>query len=256
MKGEGAKILLLDIETLYMEVNGIWDLKTRYIQPDRILKDWSIICYSARWLFGPEVMGESVKPEEAIARTEKSIIQGLWELVDDADVIVTHNGIDYDMRAVNSKFVKHGLPPPSHYLNVDTKVEARKHFRLPSYKLDYLAKLLLGLDGKHDMHIEDWDLCSIGDQAALDKMLWYCKNDVAPLLEDLYLKMRPWMTTHPNINIFTSEDASDCCSKCGGEIEIKEDTWKTPSGLWKAYRCKNCGGIGRTNNKIKKTGIK
>lgn len=239
-----------------MEVRGVWSLKTRYIQPDRIVKDWSILCYAAKWLFEPEIIGESVTPEEAINRTEKSIIWGLWSLMDEADIVVTQNGIDYDTRAINAKFLKHGMPPPSHYLNVDTKVEAKKYFRLPSYKLDYLGRELLGLEGKEDMHIEDWDLCSVGDRAALDKMLHYCKNDVAPLLEDLYLRLLPWIRTHPNVNIFTDPSSPEVCSKCGGKIEIKNETWKTPQGLWKAYRCTKCKGIGRTTIRIKSTGIK
>jgi len=49
-----AKILLLDIETLYMEVRGIWNLKTEYIRPSLVVKDWSILCWAAKWLFEPD----------------------------------------------------------------------------------------------------------------------------------------------------------------------------------------------------------
>lgn len=254
------RILLLDIETAYMVVNGIWALKVNggYIQPDRIVKDWSILCYAAKWLFEPNVMGESVTPEEAINRTEKSIIENIWKLIDEANIIVTQNGINFDIRALNTKFIKHGLPPPSKYMNVDTKVIASTVFRFPSNKLDYLAKELLGLDGKIKMQIEDWDECVNGNQEALDKMLFYCKNDIAPLLEDLYLKFLPWITNHPNLNLFTDAGIEERCPRCLGKIEAGKP-YPTPTGLWKGFRCAQCGGIGRLSgkqNKIKEVKIR
>lgn len=247
------RILLIDIETLYMEVNGVWALKVGggYIQPDRIVKDWSILCYAAKWLFEPNVMGKSVTPEEAISRTEKSIIQDIWNLLDEASIVVTQNGINFDVRAINTKFIKHGLPPTSKFLNVDTKVVASTVFRFPSNKLDYLAKELLGLEGKHDMEIEDWDNCAKGVPEAFDKMLSYCKNDIAPLLEDLYLKFRPWVPNHPNVNLFTDADSLDRCPRCLGEIK-KDKPYPTPTGMWTGYRCKECGGIGRMSGKENK----
>lgn len=258
----GPRILLIDIETAYMVVSGIWALKQNgYIQPDRIVKDWSILCYAAKWLFEPNVMGKSVTPEEAINRTEKSIIKDIWDLLDEAQIVVTQNGINFDIRALNTKFIKHGLPPPSKFQNVDTKVVAASIFRFPSNKLDYLAKELLGLEGKIEMRIEDWDKCldeSLnGNQAALDKMLFYCKNDIAPLLEDLYLKFRPWVPGHPNLNLFTGENI-ERCPRCLGDIE-EGKPYPTPTGTWKGFRCKNCGGIGRMSgkeNKIKSVAIR
>lgn len=246
-----GKVLLLDIETLYMEVTGIWKLATDYIQPDRIKRDWSILCYAAKWLFEPEIMGEVVTPQEAINRDEKSIIEGLWKLLDQAAIVVTQNGINFDLRSINAKFLKHGLPPPSKYMNVDTKVVVKNVFRFPSNKLDYLGKELLGLDGKMEMTIEDWDRCAEGDVEALHKMITYCKMDVAPLLEDLYILLRPWVPNHPNLNLFSVDDA-EVCPRCGGKLDIDGSVYPTPTGLWKGFRCKECGGIGRLSGKENK----
>src|SRR5690242_9742355 len=59
-----AKILLLDIETLPGEFYA-FDPKVDYLSPDKKIKDWSISCYAAKWLFEPEIMGEVVSAEEA-----------------------------------------------------------------------------------------------------------------------------------------------------------------------------------------------
>lgn len=253
-----ARILLLDIETLYMEVRGIWNLKQEYIQPSRIVKDWSILCYAAKWLFEPEIMGEVVTPKEAINRTEKSIIGGIWKLIDQADIVVTQNGIEFDIKKLNTKFIEHGYYPPSPYLMVDTLKVARENFSFTSNRLDELGRKLLGLEGKMKMKEDDWDACAEGSQEGLNKMLTYCKIDVAPLLEDLYLKFLPWVKSHPNLNIYTNHD-KDVCPKCES-LDLSWNTqYPTPQGLWQGFRCNACGAIGRgtkKEHKIKNTSIK
>lgn len=243
-----AKILLLDIETLYMEVKGVWDLRTEYIRPEKIVKDWSILCYAAKWLFEPEIQGAVVTPKEAVNREEGSILGGIWKLMNEADIIVTQNGINFDIKRLNTKFLKYGYSPPSPYLNVDTLRVAKDKFAFPSNKLDHLGKTVLGLDGKIKMEEQDWDDCAEGKKDALDKMLVYCKKDVAPLLEDLYLKFLPWISSHPNLNVYTDHD-KEVCPKCESS-EIKwTGVYPTPMGLWSGFRCGVCGATGRGTKK-------
>lgn len=254
-----AKILLLDIETLYMEVKGIWNLKHNdYIQPDRITKDWSILCWAAKWLFESKIMGQVVKPQEGVDRTEASIIEGIWKLLDQADIVVMQNGKKFDVPKLNSKFIKHGFPPPSPYQVVDTLLAMRAKIYLPSYKLDYVAKHVLGIEGKIKTGIEDWDRCNEGDKEALKNMLTYCKKDVAPLLEDLYLTLLPWIPGHPNLGIYVDHD-KDVCPKCESQDLSWSLEYPTPQGLWNGFRCNTCGATGRGTSKdhaVKKVSIK
>jgi hypothetical protein len=243
-----AKILLIDIETMFMEVDGIWDLKTEYIQPDNIRKDWSILCYAAKWLCNPEIMGEVVTPKEAIERNEESIINGMWKLLDDADILVSQNGIGFDIKRMNTKFLKHGLPPPSFYSVVDTLKVAKDKFAFPSNRLDYLGREILGIGGKPKMVMDDWRRCGRGEKPALDKMLAYCKNDVAPLLEDLYLKFLPWIPNHPNLGIYTDHD-KDVCPRCESTDISWTTQYMTPQGRFDGFRCNACGAIGRGTSK-------
>lgn len=248
----------MDIETSYMEVRGIWNLKTEYIQPNRVVKDWSILCYGAKWLFEPEVMGQVVTPKEAMDRKEGTILGGIWKLLDEADIVITQNGIEFDVKKLNTKFLLYGYPPPSHYLVVDTLKIAREKFAFTSNSLDELGKKLLGIEGKIKMNIEDWDRCVEGDSDALQKMLTYCKRDVAPLLEDVYLKFLPWTTNHPNLGIYSLHD-SDVCPKCESSDLKWGKTYKTPRGLWEGFRCNSCGSIGRGTSKkhnIKKVSVR
>jgi len=250
-----AKILLLDIETAYMEVRGIWNLKHNdYISPDKITKGWSVLCWSARWLFDDKVMGEVVKPEEAINRKSTSVLKSLWNLLNDADCIVTYNGISFDLPRINAAFLENGYSRPSFYQHLDLYkfVTSKDGIYSPSYKLDYLAKHWLGLDGKNEMKMEDWDECVAGNKQALQKMLDYCKVDVAPLLEDLYVYLLPWIVNHPNLGVYNINDDRSVCPNCESPDITWNETYSTPQGLWEAYRCSNCGSIGRGKGKTHK----
>lgn len=247
-----AKILLLDIETLYMEVDGIWNLKTEYIAHDSITKDWSILCWGAKWLFEPTIMGQVVTPQEAMERREGSVLKKIWKLIDEADILVYQNGDEFDIPRLNTKFAKYGYPPPSPYLSVDTLKAARKAFWLPSYKLDYVGKYVLGLNGKIKMEMDDWRACARGEKKALDKMFTYCKFDIAPLLEDWYLYLLPWVKGHPNLNIYPDHD-SDVCPHCESQDLSWNTQYPTPQGLWEGFRCNACGATGRgTSAKTRK----
>jgi hypothetical protein len=245
-KNRISKILLLDIETAPRE-SYEWKPSQEWTPPIMNIKEESILCYGAKWLFNPTVIGASVTGEEATNRTQESILQPVWELMDEAEIVVTQNGIDFDIKKLNSKFLLAGFPPPSKYLNVDVKVWGKKIFGFPYNSLDYYGKAVLGIEGKTKMEFEDWVGCvesSDEQESYLKKMLKYCKRDVAPLLEDIYLKFLPWIDGHPNLNIYN--DSNSCqCRNCGSEKLSWTLTYPTPQGLWKGFRCLSCGAIGR-----------
>ena len=243
------QILLLDIETLPMEVY-VWGLKYNdYISPDNIIKDWSLACWSAKWLFDPAIESHSVTPEEAINRNDDSIVVRIWELLDRADIVITQNGKKFDLPKLNARFLKAGLPPPMYYQVIDTKEVLQKTFGLSSNKLDY-ATQFLGIDGKDDMEFQDWINCLQGGKAgqkALTKMRMYNEKDVL-IMEELYVRIRPWIKGHPNLNLY-SIGKTNVCPNCGDIHLIWSGTYKTGAGLYRAFRCSRCGAIGRSTKK-------
>ena len=84
------RILIFDIETSPMEVL-VWGLYEQRISPDNVKKEWSVLSWSAKWLFDSEIMGSVVTPEQAKNRTDKSVITSIWKLIDEADIIIAHN---------------------------------------------------------------------------------------------------------------------------------------------------------------------
>lgn len=241
-----ARILLLDIETSLMKFYG-FSPKVEYIPHELMIQDWSVLCWGAKWLFDTEVFGEVVTPQESMNREDGRILQGMWNLIDAADIVVTQNGIQFDLKKLNSRFLMAGFNPPSSYMNVDTLKVSREEFGWSYNRLDALGRKF-GIGQKSDMEIEDWIQCSEGSQQHLTKMFEYCKRDVAPLLEDVYLKMLPWMKHHPNLGLYTDHDA-DVCPKCESQNLKWGEKYATPQGLWEGFRCQSCGAIGRGKGK-------
>lgn len=242
----GAKILLFDIETAPMEVY-VWDLRNNnYISPDNVIKDFSVLCWSAKWLFDSTVIGAKVSGQDAINREDKSILEEMWKLLDEADIVIVQNGKKFDIPKLNTRFIKAGYPPPMYYQVVDTKEIMKRNFGFSSNKLDYVNEFL-GIECKDEMEFEDWIQCVRGNEEYLQKMLDYNKNDVV-IMEELYLKLRPWIPAHANLGVFV-DVGRDCCPNCQSTQLRWVGQYSTPLGMYEAFRCDACGAIGRSTRK-------
>lgn len=253
--GDFPKILLLDIETLPMEVR-VWHLGKQRIPSDNVIKDYSVLSWAAKWLYNDEVFSDVVTPREAINRDDALVVNGIWNLLNEADIVVAHNGNGFDFPKLNTRFLINGLGPPMYYRAIDTLSVARKVFKFSSNKLDYINQVL-GLRRKDDSSYGLWVACSEGDPTALEAMQEYNKGDIFAL-EDAYLTLRPWMQNHPNLGVFVETEGT-VCPKC--LHQIAEDNWTsqyytTNTGKYRGFRC-ICGAIGRSGvNEIKKNKAK
>jgi len=186
-----VKILSWDIETSQM-MTKVWQLRgNEYIEPTRIIKDWFIVCWSAKSLNG-KMYHERLTAKEAREGNDERIVRSLWKLLNDQDYLVSHNGDAFDGKKSATRFLKYGLPLPNYFKTIDTLKVVKKHFRISSNKLDYVCKFV-GLEGKINTGgIDLWDKCELGDEKALKKMSKYCDNDVR-ILEKLFLKLLPYI---------------------------------------------------------------
>ena len=233
------RILLLDIETAPMEVY-VWGLYKQFIPHDNIIKDWCMLSWNAKWLYDDEMKSDLVTAEEAIERNDKRIVQSIHKLLDDADIIIGHNLDRFDDRKIKARFITNGIEPPSPYRTVDTLKITRREFALPSYKQDYLTKYF-GLTNKINVSefggFDLWKNCVTGNEEALKTMLHYNKYDVIGL-EELYLKVRPYIKNHPNLGVLMDDDT---CPNCASEhLEETDSTYFTTANKFPVYRCLNC----------------
>ena len=237
-----AKILLLDIETARMIV-GAWRLGKQVLGPDQIIKDWFILGWSARWLFDPQRHSMFVTAEEALKRDDKRICQGLWDMMDDSEIIITHNGNHFDLPKIMARFILHGMKPPSPFQTIDTCHAAKKYFDFSSNALNYLSKYLHGKTKLHTDY-ELWIRCENGDQEAIDYMEEYCNVDI-DRLEEAYLELRPFIKSHPHIGLLMDE-TEKCCPNCGStDLELTDKYYTTPANQYRVVRCNSCGAYNR-----------
>ena len=239
-KPDLPKILILDIETAPLRA-FVWSRWKQNIYLDQTISEWFMLTWSAKWLFSPEVISDKLTPDEAVSEDDERITKRLWNIINEADIIVAHNGDRFDVPKINTRFLLHGLPPTKPYKTVDTKVIAAKQFGFSSNKLDALA-IYFGFDVKLDTDFELWVNCLKGDETSLMYMEDYNRHDVE-LLEEVYLRLRPWIKGHPNLGLYM-ETESPVCGNCGSDHLHEDREYFTQVGRYKVYRCE-CGALSR-----------
>lgn len=244
------KILIFDIETSPMKAY-VWNRWHTNIYLEQTISEWFCIAWSAKWLYSNEVIGEVVTPIEALKEDDSRIMKKLYELISQADIIVAHNGDKFDIPKINSRFISLGLPPYKPVFSIDTLKVAKKQFGFSSNKLDALAEYF-GIPHKLETSFDLWKRCLNGDVKSLQYMLEYNKMDVK-ILEEVYLRLRPWIKGHPNIaNIYNEDELN--CSACGSDkLELLPNQYYyTSVGQYQLYRCKECGALSRGRKALNK----
>jgi len=248
------KILLFDIENS-PNTAWIWGLWQETTSSEMVDVPWYMLCWSAKWLGKREIISSALidfpKNYKKNPEDDSLILQKLWKLLDMADIVVAHNGKQFDVRKSNARFIMNKMPPPSPFKIVDTLLEARKHFFFTSNKLNDLGKYLGCGEKIETGGFKLWKQCMAGDLKAWARMVKYCKNDIV-LLEKIYLKMRPFMNTHPRLDIYMDVQNANC-PKCQSKNIQKEGFTFTNISKFQKYSCKDCKGWFRDNiNLIKK----
>lgn len=250
----GAKVLVLDIETAPLKV-FVWNVWNQNVSTNQIVSDWFCLTWAAKWLFEDKVFSGKLTPKEVADQNDSRIIKGIWEMVNEADIVIAHNGDKFDMPRLNSRFIINGLNPPLPYQSIDTLKHIRRQFAFVHNKLDYVNQIL-HLERKQDTGgFELWVNCLSGDETALNKMEDYNVKDVR-ILESTYLRILPWIKPHPNMGLFILDETQERCPTCGSnELEDQAKNYHTTMNVYQLCRCKNCGAASRkrlSDVKIKK----
>jgi hypothetical protein len=246
LEDRAPKILLLDVETCEMVVK-VWSLRQDYIPPHRIRMPTAIVAWAAKWLGDPAskmIYRDQRKAKDI--RDDAALLAPLWELLDEADIIVTKNGKRFDEPLIKARMrisMVHGGKPYSPVKHEDIEVSFRRHFRLPSYTMEYLAetfcKKYKKLKHKKFPGIELWDECEAGNAAAWAEMEKYNKHDVL-VTEELRTVISPWGAT-PGIDVNVYH--GDCTFRCRcGSTDVIQRGWSyQKTGKYKQYTCNACG---------------
>jgi DNA polymerase elongation subunit (family B) len=224
----------------------MWE--TRLIE---IIEPWYMLSFAYKWQGQKRVTVKALPDYPLYAtdpKNDKALASELRDLLDEADVVIAHNGDRFDLPKCASRILVHGIKPPSPYKTVDTLKLARKLFRYESNKLDDLCRILgIGTKLKHT-GFDLWKRCMDGDSRAWALMKKYNGHDVYPLLEGLYDRIKPFAPNHPRLTHYTRANA---CPTCQSANIQSRGFIVTATGKRQRIHCQDCGAWSTTGPLIK-----
>lgn len=222
-----AKILTLDIETRPVKAY-VWSLWDQNVGINQIIDNGGVICVGAKWLGDPNTVLFS-----DWEHGHQGMLQGIYDMMEQADAILTYNGDKFDLPKLRGEFLLNGFGPLPPCTSIDL-YKAIKKLGFISGKLAFVGPLLsMGAKittGGFDL----WKNVEAGSSVAQNKMARYCKQDVR-LLEKCYLKVLPYITNHP----FLGDRGH--CGACDGTILHSRGYRRTKSFKIQRLQCTNCG---------------
>jgi len=235
------KTLIWDVETSYMLLRG-YDLYPKGgFSPTAIERDWFMLGAAWKWLGETETKAVSVNPRSP--QNDYQVIEVLHSVLSEAEILIGHNSDNFDYKKFNTRAIKHGFHPISPKKTIDTLKLARKHFKFSSNQLRYIADFLEVAEKDES---PDWAACIAGDEEALRHMRKYNRQDVITT-EQVYLKLRGFHNTHPNMNVINpvkdvAGESVHVCPKCLSPHLQSRGYAYSRGKLKTRYQCMECGG--------------
>ncbi len=241
------RILFIDVETAPI-IASVWGLFDQNVSLNQVKSDRHLLSFAAKWADSNKVIYMDQSKEKNI-ENDKKLAAKLWELLDEADLVVGQNSNAFDIKIINSRLIVHGFPPPSSYKKADTLLIAKKNFSFISNKLEYLSEQLCTKYKKlkHDKFpgFELWSQCLAGNKQAWAEMRKYNEFDVLST-EELYNRLKPWDNS---VNYNNFHDGEDTVCSCGSTDFKRNGYAYTSVSKFQRYKCVKCGHEvrGRTN---------
>ncbi len=209
-----SKVLIYDIETSYNIVKS-WRVGYNLnINPQDILHERKIICISYKWFGEDQIYNLSWDKNQC----DKFMIEQFIEVLNDADLIVSHNGDKFDLPWIKTRALYHNLPMLVNYKQFDTLKVAKRKFNFNSNRLDYISEFL-GFGNKIKTEMALWDKIILNKcPVAMKKMIEYCDMDVE-LLDKVYDKLMYW--ENPMNHAGVDNDLPKYSSPISGSLNLE-----------------------------------
>ena len=243
-------ILTFDIETS-PHLSYHWRRWQENIPYQNTIEESETLCWAAKW-FGEKKVMSSTRWNDG----QDAMMEGIWELLDEADVVVGFNSQKFDIKRVNSEFVLRGWAPPSPYKQVDLLLKCRQQFGFSSNRLkDILKRLGLSMKLEDNANMELWmDVVNRELKGAQKRMDKYCQQDVRST-EELYEYILGWIKGHPNWALFLDDTkGKPTCPNCGSDHVTKKGVETTKIRKYQRYQCQSCGAYHRGRRSIEPVG--
>lgn len=204
------RILVYDVETAPI-LGYCWSLWNNNIGLNQIHSDWHLLSWAAKWLGEEDVYYEDQRGKENV-EDDKELLQGIWNLLNECDFVITQNGKKFDQKKLNARFVINGMQPPSSYRHIDVLQIAKAQFGFTSNRLQYMTDLLCK-KYKKSSHakfsgFELWTECLKDNKEAWQEMENYNVLDILSL-EELYGILSPWDNKLPVFDVYDDQPSDN-----------------------------------------------
>lgn len=238
------KTLIVDIERLPGEfASEFWDLadfKDRRISADDVVEWPRTISVAAHWFGTKDFRFHAVWDDGG----EEAMFAAAFDLYDQADIVITYNGIAFDNKHLQSGWVAYGMGKPSPWKDIDLLKVARQSFGFESKTLDQVCKRL-GIDPKNDRYSVRVARAAVeGDTTAQQRLARYNKHDVK-ITASVYSHLLPYIKGHPHVAPTAAQDQTTC-PRCASTDVKRSGTYSPGVYNYLAYVCNTCGGNFRT----------
>lgn len=235
------RVFIIDIETSPIEAY-VWELGKQYVSLSQMKKDWYIMAWGGKWLGDPD--SKVIYHDTRNAKSDKKILKPLRDILDEADIILTQNGVKFDTKKINARFMLNGLKKPKPYTQIDTYRIVKAVADFTSNSLEYLTSKFCKKHKKtsHGKYsgIKLWIECLKGNKDAWDEMKAYNIKDVLST-EELYLNIRAW-APDAMPKVFPLSKYSSHCGTCGyrGKMRTGRDRYARRK-VYQQNSCPKCG---------------
>lgn len=237
---KSPRIILWDVENSH-NLAAVFQLRHNdYINPDNIVQEKFLISAAWKELGASTTHAVSILDDPSRFKKnpydDRHVVTTLHKVLSGADVLIAHNGDEFDLKLTKGRILIHGLDPLPPIPTIDTLKTARSQFLLNANNLNYLAKVL-GVGKKIHTDNELWLRILKGDKAAIREMVVYNKHDVE-LLERVFLKLQPYIANHVNRHLFGGKG----CPRCGSGKVQSRGVHRAISQVYQRFQCQGCGG--------------
>ena len=204
-----ARIMIYDIETSRVDFKAFWVGK-QYLGWRQMRGVPKIISISWKWLGDDTVHHLHWDLEN---NCDKQLIKDFVTEYNKADLVVGYNNKNFDNRWVNARAMKYNLPINMHVKSYDLMKKLKKHIRIPSYAMAFVAEYFgCTLKLNHEGSIM-WDMIEEGtiDQKKeyIEKMLEYNIGDIITT-EEIFLKLRKYLGAEVNFATLLGGEKWQC----------------------------------------------
>lgn len=255
-----ARVVTLDVERIpgwhstfhrgqaitgpFWDLNEIKSWAGKRIHADDVSEWPRTICAAWKWYDSADV--------EFAAEWEVGGYDGfmrqVWEVFNDADLIIGHNADRFDARHLMGGWAEMGLPAPSPYKVIDTLKIARGTFAYESNTLDALNKRL-GIDSKTDKYDVKIARAAVnGDKEAQETLSAYNRGDIIAS-EALFDRLRPFAKGIPHLGMWSDDELA--CPSCGHTMTATGKTVHANVQRYEHLHCPNCGAHARGTARLK-----